>query len=61
MCLERADGALGDVSTVDVWWDKLKLVAPLLLDQKFVGSAALVVEYLQVNAVAVRLAAARRW
>ena len=52
MSFECADGPFGNVTAVDIWWDKLELGSPFLFDLEFVGSAALVVENLQVKAVA---------
>ena len=52
VCFERADGPFSNVAAVDIWWDKLELGSPFLFGLEFVGGAALVVENLQVNAVA---------
>ena len=52
MCFERADGPFGNVTAVDIWWDKLELGSPFLFDLDFVGGAALVVKNLQVDTVA---------
>ena len=52
MCFERADGPLSNVAVVYIWWDKLELGSPFLFDLEFLGGAALVVENLQVDAVA---------
>ena len=52
MCFERADGPFGSVAEVDIWWDKLELGSPFLFDLEFVGGAEIVVENLQVDAVA---------
>ena len=52
MGFECEDGLFGNVVVVDIWWDKLELGSPFIFDLEFVGGAALVVENLQVNAVA---------
>ena len=52
VCFECADGPLGNVAAVDIWWDKLELGFPFIFDLEFVGGAAIVVENLQVDDVA---------
>ena len=57
MGLKGLDHSLGNVATMHVRWHKLEGCVPLLGDHLFVGSTALVVEYLEVHAVAVLLQA----
>ena len=52
MRLEGADGAFGDVTTMDIRGNDLELRPPLLLDVKFVGCAAFIVEDLEVDTMA---------
>ena len=52
MRLEGADGAFGDVTTMDIRGNKLELLSPLLLDAELVACAAFVVNDLEVDTVA---------
>ena len=53
MRLEGADGAFGNVTTMDIRGNKLKLLPPLLFDVELVGCAASVVKDLEVKTMAV--------
>ena len=57
MGLEGLNHALGDVAAMHVGWYELEGCVPLLGDLLFIGSAALVVNYLEINAVAILLEA----
>ena len=50
--LEGADGAFGDVTTMDIRGNKLELRPSLLLDVEFVGWAELFVKDLEVDTMA---------
>ena len=52
MRLEGADGAFGDVTTMDIRGNELELRPPLLLDMEFVGCSELVVKDLEVENMA---------
>ena len=46
MRLEGADGASGDVTTMEIRGNELELCPPLILDAEFVVYAAFFVKYL---------------
>ena len=51
MRLEGADGAFGDVTTMDTRGNELELRPPLLLDVEFVGCTEFVVKDLEVDTI----------
>ena len=59
VCLERLDHAFGYVAAVHVGRNELEGSVPLFFNLLFVGGAALVVEDLEVDVVAVLLEAGR--
>ena len=46
MRLDSADGALGNVTTIEIRGNELELFPPLILDAEFVVCAAFFVKYL---------------
>ena len=59
MSFKSSDGTFRDIVTMDIWRDKLEIAVPLINDGAAIIVANFIVNYLDINAVALGFEARR--